>query len=393
MIHYKKIEEFINLSVIPKELEWIGKSFYKIEPELNKLRQIVKDNGWWTPQLSKHCGGLGLSLTEHAKLMQILGKTPYGCYIFNAHAPDAGNMELLEMAGTATQKKEYLSPLVNGDIRSCFSMTEPDYAGSNPIMMGTTAIKKNGYYIINGKKWFTTAADGSTFTIVMAVTNPDEGNPYLRSSMIIVPTNIKGYVIERNIPIMGHVGEGWLSHSEISFNNVKVPIYNLLGIEGEGFKLAQKRLGPGRIHHCMRWMGICERAFDMMCKRALNRKISKTEYLGDKQLIQNFIAESRAEIDAAKLYITDTANKMEQFGHKETRLQISAIKFFAAGVLQKVIDRAIQVHGALGITEDTILSFFYREERGSRIYDGADEVHKVSLAKRILKEKRKNNGC
>ena len=392
MIDYNKIEVFINQSIIPKESDWVDKPFYEIEPELNTYRKIVKDNGWWTPQLTTHSGGLGLSLTAHAKLMQILGKTPYGCYLFNANAPDAGNMELLEMVGTKEQKQEYLAPLVNGDIRSSFGMTELDFAGSNPVQMGTTAVKQDGHYIINGKKWFTTAADGSKFTIVMAVTNPDKENPYLRLSMIIVPTNTEGYTLERNIPIMGHAGEGWFSHSEISFKNVKVPVSNLLGNEGEGFKLAQKRLGPGRIHHCMRWMGICERAFDMMCERALTRKISENEYLADKQIIQNFIAESRAEIDAAKLYIVDTANKMEKFGHKETRLQISAVKFYAAGVLQRVIDKAIQTHGALGITDDTILSFFYREERGSRIYDGADEVHKVSLAKRILKEKQKNNG-
>jgi acyl-CoA dehydrogenase len=392
MLDYNKIEAFINESIISKESDWVGKPFYEIEPELNSYRQIVKDNGWWTPQLPKHSGGLGLSLTAHAKLMQILGKTPYGCYLFNAHAPDAGNMELLEMAGSEAQKQEYLAPLVNGEIRSSFAMTEPDFAGSNPVQMGTSAVKKEGYYIINGKKWFTTAADGAKFTIVMAVTNPDEENPYSKASMIIVPTDTDGYTLERNIPIMGHAGEGWFSHSEISFKDVKVPVANLLGVEGAGFKLAQKRLGPGRIHHCMRWMGICERAFDMMCERAITRKIAENTYLADKQIIQCYIAESRAEIDAAKLYITDTANKMERYGHKETRLQISAVKFYAAGVLQKVLDKSIQVHGALGITDDTILSFFYREERGSRIYDGADEVHKVSLAKRILKEKKRNNG-
>jgi len=389
MINYKEIKSFIQDTIIPKEKDWVGKPFYSIESELNTFRNIVKQNNWWTPQLDKDSGGLGLTLSEHAKLLEILGMTPFGCYLFNSHAPDAGNMELLEMAGNKKQKEEYLKPLVNGDIRSCFAMTEPDLAGSNPVRMGTIAVKEGDNYIINGKKWFTTAADGSKFTIVMAVTNDENENPYAKSSMIIVPTNAKGYTIERNISIMGHANEGWFSHSEITFKNVKVPITNLLGNEGEGFKLAQKRLGPGRIHHCMRWMGICERAFDMMCERAITRKISDTEYLGDKQLVQDFIAVSRAEIDAAKLYIIDTANKMEMLGHKEARLQISAVKFYAAGVLQKVIDRSIQVHGALGITDDTILSFFYREERGARIYDGADEAHKTALAKRILKEKKK----
>ncbi len=282
-------------------------------------------------------------------------------------------------------RSTYLKPLLAGDIRSCFSMTEPGFAGSNPVMMGTTAVREGEYYRINGHKWFTTAADGATFAILMAITNPDNPNPYQRASMILVPTDTPGFRLVRNIPVMGHAGEGWMSHGEIVYEDVLVPVGNLLGREGEGFKLAQERLGPGRIHHCMRWIGICERAFQMMCRRAATRNIAEGVKLGEQQMVQAFIAESRAEIDAARLMVLHTAHRISEEGQKAAALEISTIKFFAAGVLQRVIDRAIQVHGALGITDDTLLAWFYREERGARIYDGPDEAHKASLAKKILK--------
>ena len=266
-----------------------------------------------------------------------------------------------------------------------FAMTEPAYAGSNPVRMGTTAVLEGEEYILNGHKWFTTAAEGAAFAIVMAITHPEAENPYQRASMIIVPTNTPGFQHIRNIPVMGHPGQGWHSHAELKFENVKVPATNLLGPAGAGFKLAQERLGPGRIHHCMRWIGICERALHLMCQRAATREIAPNKMLGEQQMIQAWIAESRAQIDAARFMVLHTAHKIEQEGQRAASQEISTIKFFVANILQTVVDRALQVHGALGITDDTILSYFYREERGARIYDGPDETHKASLARKILK--------
>jgi alkylation response protein AidB-like acyl-CoA dehydrogenase len=251
--------------------------------------------------------------------------------------------------------------------------------------MATSAKRDGDDYLIQGHKWFTTAADGAQFTIVMAVTNPEATSPYQKASMILVPLDTPGYSLVRNIPIMGEAGEDYLSHAEIKFDQCRVPQQNLIGLEGQGFALAQERLGPGRIHHCMRWIGICERAFDLMCTRALSRELEVGKALAEKQTIQNWIAESRAEIKASRLMVLDTAQKMQDFGAKAVKEDISTIKFFVAGVLMNVIDRAIQVHGALGITDDTLLSFWYRHERGARIYDGPDEVHKAALARSILK--------
>jgi alkylation response protein AidB-like acyl-CoA dehydrogenase len=305
--------------------------------------------------------------------------------IFNCNAPDIGNMELMHQFASAELKEKYLHPLMNGEIRSCFAMTEPEFAGSNPVNMATTAQREGNQYVINGHKWFTTAADGANFTIVMAVTDAQNPNPYLRASMVLVPLENPGFQLVRNISIMGEAGEDYFSHAEVRFTNCKVPIENLIGQEGQGFALAQARLGPGRIHHCMRWIGICERAFDLMCNRAATRKLSDHKFLGQQQIVQAWIAECRANINAARLMVLHTAYKMEKEGAKAAKEEISTIKFFVADVLMKTLDKAIQVHGALGITDDTLLSFWYRHERGARIYDGPDEVHKVSLAKAILK--------
>jgi len=260
-----------------------------------------------------------------------------------------------------------------------------DLPGSNPVMMDTTAVKEGGDYVINGQKWYSTAADGAAFAIVMAVTNPGEA-PHLRASMIIVPTDTPGFNLVRNISVMGHTGSDYFSHAEILYQSCRVPQANLLGPEGWGFVIAQERLGPGRIHHCMRWIGICQRALELMCRRAARRVISMDgKTLATRQIIQAWIAESAAEIQAARLMTLHAAWKIETLGVKAARDDISLIKFYVADVLQKVIDRALQVHGGLGMTDDTILAFFYRHERAARIYDGADEVHKMSVAKRILK--------
>ena len=380
-----KYKSFLETEVYPFELEMIS-TFKQALPQLKKLRAKAKEQKLWAPHLSEKDGGLGLSLVEFAHISELLGTSPLGHYIFNCNAPDIGNMELMHQFASAELKANYLKPLMNGDIRSCFAMTEPEFAGSNPVNMATTAVLENNQYIINGHKWFTTAADGAAFTIVMALTDPQNPNLYLRASMILVPLDNPGYKLIRNIPIMGDVGADYLSHGEVTFTNCKVPATNLIGEAGKGFALAQARLGPGRIHHCMRWIGICERAFDLMCKRAVTRKVSSEKFLADQQMIQFWIAESRAEINAARLMVLHTAYAMEKEGAKAVKNEISTIKFFVADVLMKVLDRAIQVHGALGITDDTLLSFWYRHERGARIYDGPDEVHKSALAKSILKK-------
>jgi acyl-CoA dehydrogenase len=378
-------QDFLKTDVYPIELGIITKPFRQSLPLIKALREKAKARKLFAPHLSPEEGGVGLNLMEFAQVSEVLGTSPLGHLIFNCNAPDIGNMELMHQFASAELKKNYLHPLMNGEIRSCFAMTEPEFAGSNPVNMATTAQREGNQYVVNGHKWFTTAADGANFTIVMAVTDPHNMNPYLRASMILVPLDNPGYELVRNISIMGEAGEDYFSHAEVRFTNCRVPLENLIGHEGQGFALAQARLGPGRIHHCMRWIGICERAFDLMCSRATSRKLNDHKFLGHQQIIQAWIAECRANINAARLMVLHTAYKMEKEGAKAAKEEISTIKFFVADVLMKTLDKAIQVHGALGITDDTLLSFWYRHERGARIYDGPDEVHKMSLAKAILK--------
>ncbi|MBS4071162.1 MAG: acyl-CoA dehydrogenase family protein [Algoriphagus sp.] len=381
----EKYREFVKEELFPIDLKVVQGPFKSFLPILHELRAKAKELGLFAPHLSTQDEGVGLNLVQFAQVSEILGQSPIGHYVFNCAAPDIGNMELLHLFGTEEQQSTWLKPLQKGEIRSCFAMTEPEMPGSNPVHLGTTAHREGNDYVINGHKWFTTAADGAKFTIVMALTNPEAENPYQRASMLLVPLDNPGYQLIRNIPIMGEAGEDYLSHGEVKFENCRVPVSNLIGKEGQGFALAQERLGPGRIHHCMRWIGICERVFDLMCKRAISRQLDPGKALAEKQTIQNWIAESRAEIKASRLMVMDTAQKMQELGAKAVKEDISTIKFFVADVLMKVIDRAIQVHGALGITDDTLLSFWYRHERGARIYDGPDEVHKSALARSILK--------
>jgi len=393
LLRSKKVEAllpqykvFLENHIYPIELEVVYGSFKSYLPLLSELRQTAKEAGLFAPHLSKEEGGMGLELMDFAHISEIMGTSPLGHYIFNCQAPDIGNMELLHQFAATELKEKYLLPLQQGDIRSCFAMTEPENPGSNPIHLSTTAAREGDEWVINGHKWFTTAADGAHFTIVMAVTDPDHPSPYQRASMILVPLDNPGYQLLRNIPIMGDVGEDYMSHGEVKFTDCRVPISNLIGKEGKGFALAQERLGPGRIHHCMRWIGICERAMDLLCQRAVSRNLDAGKPLSSKQTIQNWIAESAAEIKASRLMVLQTAYQIQHFGAKAAKEDISTIKFYVSDVLMKILDRAIQVHGALGITDDTLLSFWYRHERGARIYDGPDEVHKAVLARRILKQ-------
>lgn len=379
------IRQFVQEELFPLEPVMLQKGWYANADALEAKRQRVRERGWWTPQMPKSEGGMGLSLMEFAYVSEELGRSPLGHYVFNCQAPDAGNMELLHLFGTEEQKANYLHPLLAGKIRSCFAMTEPEYAGSNPTWMGTIATKDGQDYVINGHKWFTTAADGANFAIVMAVTDPQAEDPYARASQILVPLHTSGFSLVRNISVMGEPGEGYASHAEVRFENCRVPQSHLLGQEGAGFLMAQTRLGPGRIHHCMRWLGICERAFDLTCHQVATRELSPGKPLGTRQIAQAWLAESRAEINAARLMVLHAAWKIDREGMYAAREDISLIKFFVADVLQKVLDRAVQLHGALGMTDDTPIAYWYRHERAARIYDGPDEVHKMVVAKRILR--------
>jgi acyl-CoA dehydrogenase len=380
-----EIARFVEQELYPLETpHYLTHNFSEVEPVLREKRELVRKAGWWGLQLSGEHGGLGLSLTEFGQLSEVLAHSPFGHFVFNCQAPDIGNMELLEKYASEPIRHTWLHPLQQGQLRSCFAMTEPEFAGSNPVLMATTAVKDGTDYLINGHKWFTSSADGAAFAVVMAITNPDAA-PHQRASQILVPTDTPGFRLVRNIPVMGHAGDSWASHAEVRFEQVRVPQSNLIGPEGGGFVLAQERLGPGRIHHCMRFIGIAERAFDLMCRYALQRDIEPGVKLAEKQFIQGFVAESRAEIDASRLLVLRTAHQIDQLGAAKVRDQISMIKFFTANMMLRVLDRAIQTHGALGMSSDVLLSFWYAHERAARIYDGADEVHKVALAKQIFK--------
>ncbi len=378
------VRQFVERELIPLEPRLAREGFVALLPTLREKRDKARQTGLWAAHLSEAHGGGGLSLTEFAHMSGELGKTPIGHYVFNCQAPDVGNMEILIEHGTPEQKEKFLAPLVRGETRSCFTMTEPEFAGSNPTWMGTTAKKDGGDWVIRGHKWFSTGMDGSAFAICMAVTNPD-ADPHARASMILVPTSTPGFELVANLSVMGHRGGDWASHGEVAYHDARVPLANLLGGEGAGFVIAQQRLGPGRIHHCMRWVGICERALDLLCRHAATREIAPGKALGTKQIVQQWIAESRAEIHAARLMVLHAAWKIETRGVYEAREEISLIKFTVARTLQRVVDRAIQALGGLGMTDDTPLAFWYAHERAARIYDGADEVHIETVAKRVLR--------
>jgi len=380
----ERVRTFVDEVLLPIEPRFLNESFAAVSPALDAARTEARARGLWAPHLPVALGGQSLPLLEFAAVSEELGRTPIGHYALNCQAPDIGNMELLHAHGSPGQRREWFEPLARGEIRSCFAMTEPGRAGSNPTWLETVAERAGDDYLITGHKWFTSAADGARFAIVMAVTDPG-APPHERASLVIVPAGTPGFSIVRNIKVMGDVGEGYATHAEVRFDRCRVPMTNRIGREGGGFALAQQRLGPGRIHHCMRWVGICERALDLMCRHAARRELSPGVVLASKQSVQHAIADSRAEIDAARLLVLDCARQIDAGGAAAVREGVSVIKYFVAGVLQRVVDRAIQVHGALGVTDDTPLAYWYRHERAARIYDGADEVHKGVVARRILK--------
>jgi alkylation response protein AidB-like acyl-CoA dehydrogenase len=376
----EQVRSFMEEHVYPNE-QAFAREDDAADALVASLRQEAKDAGLWAPHLPPEAGGSGSGFLEYAYLNEEIGRSMYAQLIFGCQAPDAGNGEILHMFGTEHQKKQFLEPLVSGATRSFFGMTEPEVSGSDPTGLRSRAVRDGGEWVINAHKWFSSGADGAGFGVVMVVTDPD-AEPHRRASMILVPTDTPGYELVRRIPVMGHEGRGWGTHCETRFTDVRVPVENVLGEAGDGFRIAQKRLGPGRIHHVMRWLGQMQRAFDLMCSYSLERK-TFGEALADKQTIQNWIAESAAEIQACRLLTMQAAQRIDD--GDEARVEVSALKFYAAKVLNDVIDRALQVHGGLGMTEDTPLASMWRQARAGRIYDGPDEVHKMVVARRILR--------
>ena len=380
----ERARRFLDDEILPVEAIVLREGWDAASERIAGLRDRSRALGLFSPHLPRDWGGAGLSLSDFAFLSEILGQSLLGHYVCNCQAPDAGNMELLLHHGSAEQKEQWLRPLIAGEIRSCFAMTEPELPGSNPVWLAATARRDGDDYVLDGHKWFASSAQGAAFAVVMAVTDPEAASRHRRASLFLVPAETPGFAIVQNLAVMGERGTGWMSHAEVRLTECRVPASRRIGDEGAGFVLAQERLGPGRIHHCMRWLGICQRAFDLMCKRAVAREMSPGEPLGRREIVQSWIAESRASIDAARLLVLRTAWRIEREGQARARDDVSLIKFHVARVLQDVLDHAIQVHGALGLTEETPLAFWWRHERAARIYDGADEVHKTSVARRIL---------
>ncbi len=376
-----QVRAFMEEHVYPNEAA-LAREDESSDALIAELRKKAQSAGIWAPHLPKEAGGSGSGFIEYALLNEEIGRSVWAQLVFNCQAPDAGNGEILHMFGTDDQKERFLRPLVEGTARSFFSMTEPEVSGADPTDLRTTAVLDGDEWVIDGHKWFSSSAEGAAFGIVMAVTDPD-APPHRRMSQILVPTDTPGYELIRAIPVMGHAGRGWSTHCDVRYTGVRVPRENILGEPGDGFRIAQKRLGPGRIHHVMRWLGQMQRAFELMCKYSLEREVGGVP-LAEKQTVQNWIAESAAEIQACRLLTLDAARKLDE--GSEARVEVSLIKFYAARVLNDVIDRAIQVHGGRGLTDETPLGTMYAMARGARIYDGPDEVHKLVVSRRILKE-------
>jgi acyl-CoA dehydrogenase len=381
-----RIGEFLDEHVYPVELEALRALDEEVGPGkpypdiLVEIRERAKREGLWNMFLPDEEHGTGLTNWEYGMLCEAMGRSLVAPMAFNCSAPDTGNIEILVDHGTPEQQDRWLQPLLDGDIRSCFSMTEPDTAGSDPTGLQGRAELDGDEWVIDAHKWFTSGAVGAAVAIAMVVTDPDAA-PHKRASMILVPTDADGFNLIRPVSVMGHAGGP--GHCEIRYEGCRVPKDNLLGERGAGFKIAQDRLGPGRIHHCMRAIGAAERAIEMMCRRA-NDRVAFGGPLGEKQFVQDFIAKSRIETDSARLMVLNAAWQMDEYGKREARQAISMTKVVAANVVMDVLDRAIQVHGALGVSDDTPLAMMWRSLRMLRLADGPDEVHKMVIALREL---------
>ena len=382
------MREFTREEIMP--IEMLDLPHNQMISVIKPLQEEVRKRGLWAAHLPADLGGMGFGQVRLGLMHEILGQTPYGPVVFGNNAPDSGNAELLaagmEMTGQEYIRERWLTPLLNGTMRSGYSMTEPETAGSDPRLLKSRAVKDGDEWVLNGHKWYTTNGSVADILVVMAVTNADV-HPYQGSSMFVVPVDTPGVTIVRDVGSMDdpeiHYGR-FGNHAEILYEDVRIPAENLIGPEGSGFLLAQARLGPGRIHHCMRWLGQSQRAFDMMCERAVSR-FTHGSLLSEKQTIQNWIADSRAEMHAARLMTLHAAWKMDRDGASASRDEIAMIKYYGATVLHNVIDRSLQTHGALGYSSDMPLEAMYRWARAARIYDGPDEVHKQTVARHALK--------
>jgi alkylation response protein AidB-like acyl-CoA dehydrogenase len=379
----ERMRKFIDEEVIPAEpaieAEAEGRDG-KVDRSggtIGRLKESAKRQGLWALGHPEEIGGGGLPFMSFVYLNEVIGRSEYGQVAVGSVSMQDSIM--LHLYANEAQRKRWLEPLVAGEIYPSVGLTEPEVAGSDPTLMQTTAVMDGNDWVINGHKWFTSGASRAAFTTVFAITEP-EADGHAKFSSIIVPTDTEGYDIVRAVPTMGHTGG---AHCEVRYDDVRVPVENLLGERGEGFVIAQRRLGPGRIFHCMRWLGQAQRAFELMCDRAKSR-YAHGSLLAEKGEIQRYVAESAAEIQAARLMTLDAAEAMDQGG--QARVEISLIKFWGARMLHNVIDRAIQVHGALGVTSDTPLDKMYREARYARIYDGPDEVHRMVVARRLLRD-------
>jgi acyl-CoA dehydrogenase len=384
--HLDWMREFVREEIWP--IETLMREFDQraLDRIYAPLQERVKERGLWAAHLDPELGGQGFGQVKLGLMHEILGTSPFAPNAFGCQAPDSGNSEILALAGSPEQKDRWLAPLLAGDLKSAFSMTEPDSPGSDPTQLKTRAVRDGDEWVINGHKWFSSNASIADFLIAMVVTDPD-ARPYQRASMIIVPTDAPGLNILRDVPTMEHPEESFGrlgGHAEILYEDVRVPYDNLLGAEGAGFLIAQHRLVPGRIHHCMRWLGVARRAFDMLCERSLSRS-AHGSLLSEKQTVQNWIADSAAQMQAARLITLHAAWIMDTEGASAARQEVSLIKFYGAGVLHDVIDRALQIHGSLGYSTDMPLEAMYRYARGARFYDGPDEVHRQSVARQILR--------
>ena len=354
---------------------------------LNELKSIAKSENLWNLFLPDKEYGYGLSNVDYAPLAEITGHNWWAPEVFNCSAPDTGNMEILAEFGTAEQKKQWLEPLLEGEIRSCFAMTEPNVASSDATNIGSSIVSDGDNYVINGRKWWTSNAinPNAKICIFMGVTNPDSP-PYQRQSQVLVPMDSEGLSIIRPMQVFGY-DDGYTGHPELLFENVVVPKSNIIGGEGMGFKIAQARLGPGRIHHCMRAIGMAERALSLMIDRSLERE-TFGQKLAEQGVIQDWIARSRIKIEEARLLTLKTAWLIDTVGKEEAKIEISSIKVSVVEAASYVIDKAIQTHGAMGLSQDTPLARMSAGARVLRIADGPDEVHLRSIARREINKHR-----
>jgi acyl-CoA dehydrogenase len=395
-----QLADFMHFHVEPANQEWhdeVAAGRYPLSV-IERLKSRAFMEGLWNlflPGLRQDEPGQRLTNLEYAPLAEIMGRVHWASEAFNCSAPDTGNMELLHLFATPAQREQWLDPLLIGEIRSCFAMSEPDTASSDAKNIRTTITRDGDDYVINGRKWFISGPrhPNCRLAIVMGVTGGTtgeaSGGAFDRHSMILVPMDTPGLKIVRNIPIMHyHSPEG---HCELLFQNVRVPAANLLGKEGSGFRLAQERLGPGRVHHCMRTIGQCELALELMCERALERQTFGRR-VADFANVQDWIAESRLEIDQARLLVLQAAQRMDVHGNAAARIDVSAIKIVAARLQTRIVDRAMQVFGAMGLSPDTPLSYLWTWGRAMRFFDGPDEVHLRVVARNELAKAKANSG-